>query len=181
MPSLRSVSRPFTAATRRQTWGRLAVAAGFGAGGLLLLIGSVLAAPVFLLSALHQSQRWLTRGKEDPVDDADEPGSPSAVPFVLFILATVLVLWAAWTERLSPPSVTPPSRLRCHRVCVGGMRSLGCALYPEPQRRCCSDTRDATGARTRSVPIGPPGHPCVPRLVAHVLVRSLKRRAPSLA
>ncbi len=108
---------PITAATRRQTWGRLAVAAGFGAGGLLLLIGSVLAAPVFLLSALHQSQRWLTRGKEDPVDDADEPGSPSAVPFVLFILATVLVLWAAWTERLSPPSVTPPSPSLSSHLC----------------------------------------------------------------
>jgi hypothetical protein len=99
---------PVTAAARRQAWGRLAVAAGFGAGGLLLLIGSVLAAPAFLLSALQQRQRWLTPGKEDPPDDADEPVSSSAVPFVLFLLATSLVLWAAWAERLSPPSTTPP-------------------------------------------------------------------------
>ncbi len=156
--------------------GALAVAAGFGAGGLLLLIGSVLAAPAFLLSALQQSQRWLTPGMEDPPDDADEPGSSSAVPFVLFLLATSLVLWAAWADRLSPPSTTPPPRLRCHRFVW-----LGCIVWAVRYIRSLSHGL----ARTSEMPPPPAldqsrlanwSYVC-PRLVTYVPVRSFKRRA----
>ncbi len=73
-------------------------AAVVGAGGLLLLAGSALAVPAFLLSCLLQGLHFLVLSPSrydrlDPVDPAGRRQSLNA--FVIYGLATLVVLWAA--------------------------------------------------------------------------------------
>lgn len=73
-------------------------AAVVGAGGLLLLVGSALAAPAFLLSCLLQGLHFLVLSPQrydrlDPVDPAGRLRSLNA--FRIYGLATVFVVWAA--------------------------------------------------------------------------------------
>jgi hypothetical protein len=81
-------------------------AAVVGAGGLLLLIGSALAAPPFLLSCLLQGLHFLVLSprrydRQEPVDPAGRRKSLNA--FRIYALASVFVVWAALQGALKPP------------------------------------------------------------------------------
>lgn len=97
----------------RSLW-LFAGAAVVGAGGLLLLVGSALALPVFLLSCLLQGLHFLVLSprrydREEPVDAAGRSQSLNA--FRLYALATVFVLWAAASGVLRLPGQGSPTPL----------------------------------------------------------------------
>lgn len=94
----------------RSLW-LFAGAAVVGAGGLLLLVGSALAAPLFLLSCLLQTLHFRLLSprrydREDPVDPAGRRRSLQA--FRIYGLATVFVLAGAAGGVLRMPGSGSP-------------------------------------------------------------------------
>lgn len=80
-------------------------AAVVGAGGLLLLVGSALAAPVFLLSCALQALHFLVLSprrydREEPVEPAGRRRSLQA--FLIYGIATAFVVWSAAAGVLRP-------------------------------------------------------------------------------
>jgi len=88
-----------------------ALSAVVGAGGLLLLIGSALAAPAFLLAALLQALHFfvlspLRYDREEPVNPQGRRRSLNA--FRIYGLATLFVVWAALQGVLRLPGQGSP-------------------------------------------------------------------------
>jgi hypothetical protein len=108
-----SGGRPDRLERERSLW-LFAGAAVVGAGGLLLLIGSALAAPVFLLSCLLQGLHFALLSprrydRSEPVDPAGRRRSLQA--FRLYLVATAFVLWAAANGVLRLPGQGSPGPL----------------------------------------------------------------------
>ncbi len=82
-----------------------------GAGGLLLLVGSALAAPVFLLACLLQTLHYTLLSprrydRDDPVDPAFRRRSLNA--YRIYLGASAFVVWAAVSGLLRPPGSGSP-------------------------------------------------------------------------
>lgn len=82
-----------------------------GAGGLLLMIGSALAAPVFLLACLLQTLHYALLSprrydRDEPVDPAFRRRSLRA--YRLYLAVSAFVAWAAASGVLRPPGQGSP-------------------------------------------------------------------------
>jgi hypothetical protein len=97
-----AAQKPKAMETAQNAW--LLIAAVFVlAGGVLLMAGLAIAAPVFALSSLGQiaylffvAPRYFD--VEDPPDESGRRASTNA--FVLYLAATAFVLWGAYTGKL---------------------------------------------------------------------------------